>query len=168
MYILNHTLASRKVWNPFPGTFPWKATSTQLRTFSRSTPKLTESRLLRPCTTPRGVLKPSFARPPDQSPSLPPHTPHTPHPLSVPARWRPRWRLARARDAEAGPADAPYGVRAPLGARARVFGPERVVLDPRIRRAHRRVLRDILSFGALAGTVLTVVVLVLPHARGVR
>lgn len=52
-----------------------------------------------------------------------------------------------------------------LSARARVFGPERVVLDPRIRAVHRRVMRDILVAGFVCGTVLTVVVVALPHAR---
>lgn len=64
------------------------------------------------------------------------------------------------------PHDTPYATApATLGARARVFGPERVVLDPRIRAVHRRVLRDIILFGLVAGTALTAVVLVLPHAR---
>ena len=62
---------------------------------------------------------------------------------------------------------APYAVpqAVHLSTRARVFGPERVVLDPRIRAVHKRVLRDILASGVLSGTVLTVVVLVLPPVR---
>ncbi|EKM59967.1 uncharacterized protein PHACADRAFT_250789 [Phanerochaete carnosa HHB-10118-sp] len=63
--------------------------------------------------------------------------------------------------------DAPYSVppTPTLSTRARVFGPERVVLDPRIREVHKRVLRDILLSGFVLGTTLTVVVLALPHAR---
>lgn len=64
--------------------------------------------------------------------------------------------------------DAPYSVSSSsalsLSTRARVFGPERVVLDPRIRAVHRRVMRDLLVAGFVFGTGLTVVVLVLPHA----
>ncbi|GJE87465.1 regulator of G protein signalling domain-containing protein [Phanerochaete sordida] len=118
-----------------------------------------------PTLGPRSPLSPTSPTSPT-SPSAPslPHPPPSPHSPRKPSIWR---KMRRSKDVEA--ADAPYAVRAPgLGARARVFGPERVVLDPRIRRAHRRVLRDILSFGALAGTVLAVVVLALPHARGMR
>lgn len=49
--------------------------------------------------------------------------------------------------------------------RQRVFGPERVVLDPRIRAVHKRVLRDMLVCGLVSGIVLTAVVLALPSAR---
>ena len=64
--------------------------------------------------------------------------------------------------------DAPYPVspRSPmLSTRAKVFGPERVVLDTRIRAVHRRVMRDIVMVGFVVGTLLTVVVVSLPHGR---
>lgn len=60
--------------------------------------------------------------------------------------------------------DAPYVVPT-LSTRVKVFGPERVVLDPRIRAVHRRVMRDILVAGFVVGTILTVVVVALPHGR---
>lgn len=55
--------------------------------------------------------------------------------------------------------------RTPLswGARGHIFGPERVVLDPRIKAVHRRVMRDILLVGFVWGIMFTVVVLMLPY-----
>ena len=62
---------------------------------------------------------------------------------------------------------APYAVPSTVdfSARARVFGPERVVLDPRIRAVHKRVIRDILVSGIVYGTLLTAVVVSLPSVR---
>ncbi|KIP10419.1 hypothetical protein PHLGIDRAFT_125613 [Phlebiopsis gigantea 11061_1 CR5-6] len=55
--------------------------------------------------------------------------------------------------------------RPAAAARAKVFGPERVVLDPRIRAVHRRVVRDLLLAGFVSGSLLTVVVVALPCGR---
>ncbi|KAI0681916.1 hypothetical protein BC835DRAFT_1425088 [Cytidiella melzeri] len=52
-----------------------------------------------------------------------------------------------------------------LSSRARIFGPERVVLDPRIQAVHRRVMTDILVVGFVWGVVWTVVVLCLPWGK---
>ena len=49
-----------------------------------------------------------------------------------------------------------------MSTRARIFGPERVVIDPRVRAVHKRVMRDILLVGFVWGTVWTVVILCLP------
>ncbi|OBZ70266.1 hypothetical protein A0H81_09756 [Grifola frondosa] len=57
--------------------------------------------------------------------------------------------------------DAP----APALRRPPVFGPERVVLDPRIRAVHRAVMRDILFVGFWWTVVFTVVVLAVPGVR---
>lgn len=104
--------------------------------------------------------------------SLPfPPTPAAPIPVpelsalrrfwSRPRREQGARESSRSGEARRGSGDA----RPPLGLRARVFGPERVVLDPRIRAVHRRVMRDILAAGAVWGVLCTVVVLVLPHRR---
>ncbi|KAI0772583.1 hypothetical protein BC629DRAFT_1595251 [Irpex lacteus] len=52
-----------------------------------------------------------------------------------------------------------------LSTRARMFGPERVVMDPRIRAVHRRILRDMLVVGFIWSVVWTVVILCLPWSR---
>ncbi|KAI0343402.1 hypothetical protein BDW22DRAFT_1167627 [Trametopsis cervina] len=51
-----------------------------------------------------------------------------------------------------------------LPTHARIFGPERPILDPRIRAAHKRVLRDMLMAGFVWGSVWTAVVLCIPWA----
>lgn len=48
--------------------------------------------------------------------------------------------------------------------RTRMFGPERPVLDARIRAAHRRVMRDLMYFGFVWGIVWTAVVCAVPWA----
>jgi hypothetical protein len=119
-----------------------------------------------------------FSAPPPVAHALP-LTPHTP-PADVPSSpallladgYRDTWDappppLSPARPASVlsrrpSPA-APYAV--PLGPRARIFGPERVVLDPRIRAVHARVMREVVLGGSAIGAVLTVVVLVLPVCR---
>lgn len=60
------------------------------------------------------------------------------------------------------PTLAPQLPSVDMSTRARIFGPERVVIDPRIRAVHRRVMRDILLVGFVWGTVWTVVILCLP------
>lgn len=69
------------------------------------------------------------------------------------------------RDTWAPPPPPPPAPDRPASARAKVFGPERVVLDPRIRAVHRRVVRDLLLAGFVSGSLLTVVVVALPCGR---
>ncbi|KAI0371608.1 hypothetical protein BV20DRAFT_965345 [Pilatotrama ljubarskyi] len=47
-----------------------------------------------------------------------------------------------------------------------VFGPERPVLDPRIREVHRAVMRDMLAFGFVCTAVFTIVLLAVPSVHG--
>lgn len=85
--------------------------------------------------------------------------------VARPGWWARVWRRTRTGGdrARRGKAKRARARGLSLSARARVFGPERVVLDPRIKAVHRRVMRDILVVGFVWGVVLTVVVLALPH-----
>ncbi|KAI0638539.1 hypothetical protein C8Q77DRAFT_1215317 [Trametes polyzona] len=47
-----------------------------------------------------------------------------------------------------------------------VFGPERPVLDPRIREVHRAVLRDMLAAGFVCTAIFTAIVLAVPSVQG--
>ena len=107
---------------------------------------------------------PYATRSPPCSPSTSTSPPHALPPI-VTDGYRDVWADAPA---PASPPPPPLARRAStpsLSARARVFGPERVVLDPRIRAVHRRTVRDLLLTGAVCGTVLTVVVVALPCGR---
>ncbi|KAH9927283.1 uncharacterized protein B0H18DRAFT_292693 [Fomitopsis serialis] len=48
------------------------------------------------------------------------------------------------------------------GRRAPFFGPEKVVLDPRIRALHRAVVREVVCFGVVAMLVLAAILLAVP------
>ncbi|KAH9833778.1 uncharacterized protein C8Q71DRAFT_860050 [Rhodofomes roseus] len=65
----------------------------------------------------------------------------------------------RRSDPEKSRIDAYAAKRAPL------FGPEKVVLDPRIRALHRRAFRDVLCFGLVATAIFAAVVLSVPGRR---
>ncbi|KAI0687408.1 hypothetical protein BC835DRAFT_1419885 [Cytidiella melzeri] len=49
-----------------------------------------------------------------------------------------------------------------VSVRLRIFGPERAVVDPRVRAAHKRVLAEILIAGLVWGSIWTAVALALP------
>ncbi|KAI0355345.1 hypothetical protein OH77DRAFT_1424828 [Trametes cingulata] len=108
-----------------------------------------------------GIASPSCPPRANYSPSQSRLLPHQPSPSLDPWGWEkpPNARTRPPSPTTRAAAKAEYR-------RPPVFGPERPVLDPRIREVHRAVMRDMLAFGFVCTALFAVVVLAVPSVNG--